>query len=460
MSHDVFEYAELESRGFKTQSRLIIEKAIVRGKIFPQEISMILAGRAGSDRKSISTSVAWLAGALRKCSVSIATGQEAIAFRAERLPQHRERTPSQNGDVRERQPRQAGVRPTLPDYDGTPDGIFVDDGSGYAQDIDEAEFARVSVQALEANGAFFEYDALKIYYRDIGQYKLLSFEEEFQLGWLIREKNDMAALNTLVVHNLRLVRWVARKFTWSELPFEDLIQEGNIGLIIAAQKYDYRVGRFTTYATWWVRQRIQRAIMDYGSLIRIPVHMHELRRKVLAAASAVAFRVGRHPSVAEIAAESKIDESSIRQVMDLARLKVQSLDQPLFADNSNSSSPRLLADIVHDPLAFDGEHVIQAREERDDAEGRIKAVLDEIVSCRDERHYNVFRHFYGLDGSVTRRTLEETGAVFGVSRERIRQMIALIWTDIGDKGIDMDHESFLTDLSRIESLTALLTNVS
>ncbi len=484
MTHtEAFDFRELEARGFKPQARGILEKAISRGRIFPQEISMILSGSIASDRQQVSKTVVWLGTELRRLSVTVATGKDVVEFKHEVVPfvngsgaNPKSNGKRLNGKAVEKPPAEekegtSGQEILLPSEE-TPETDALDEGPVGPQELDEAEVARVNAAMLEDQGSRFESDALACYYKELARFKLLTFEEEFQLGWQVKEKQDHAARNKLVEHNLRLVRWVARKYAWSELPFEDLIQEGNIGLMIAADKYDYRVGRFTTYAMWWVRQRITRAIMDYGSLIRVPVHLQENRLKVVKAAGEIAFKTGRQPTLAEVAEATKLPAKMVQAILTRTSIKVISLDQPAFRGDSSDrfSHPMSYAEIMPDHMALDGTHIIEARDELQAAQRRVAGVIKAIESIGSPSrgpsgptngHYaSIFRTFYGLDGSAERRTLEETGAVYDVTRERIRQVIAKIWANLAEQGFDMDHDAFLQEMSCIEELSKLVHTAS
>jgi len=471
---DAFDYRELDARGFKPQARAVLEKAISRGKIFPQEISMILSGQVASDRQEVSKTVTWLAASLRGLNVTIATGKEAVEFKPEVVPatngfHHKPKVNGKhlNGTAAKKPPTseiEASPKLTTRKVNGSevlevPINGMDKEPEGPTE-LDEAEIAKANLDQLDSTP--FEFDAMAIYYREVGRFALLTFEEEFQLGWKARERGDLAARNMLIEHNLRLVRWVARKYSWSELPFEDLIQEGNIGLMTAADKYDYRVGRFTTYAFWWIRQAITRAISDYGSLIRLPVHIQENRRKIVKASADVAYRTGRQPTLAEVAEESGLPAKYVRGVLLRTNIKVISLDQPAFPASLGDSNPRTYADILPDHMGFDGTRVIEAREELHAAQKRVANVTKEVefMGQIEGRYAEIFRMFYGLDGSGTKRTLEEVGQLQGVSREYIRQVISRVWVKLGDQGFDMDNDAFLQEMARIEELNKLLRAAS
>lgn len=461
MAQDAFDFRELEARGFKPQARGVLEKAITRGKIFPQEISMLLSGATASDRQVVSKTVTWLAGELQRMNVTIATGKDAVDFKAEPVPQRNgfHAKAKVNGHhlngVTLKKPN-TGETQNKPEGEVSDEAVleteseaYVDTGPVGPQELDEAEVAKMNLQMLEDQGSRVEFDALAQYYREVARFKLLTFEEEWQLGWQVKEKGDIAA----------------RKYAWSELPFEDLVQEGNIGLLVAADKYDYRVGRFTTYAMWWVRQRITRAIMDYGSLIRVPVHMQENRFKIVKAAGEVAFRTGRQPSLAEIAEETKLPVKNIQAIMLRTNLKVVSIDGPVFPAGStrDSANATSYGDIMPDHMTLDGSYLIEARDELRQAQTRVANALNEIGTISGgregsttSRKAEIFNTFYGLDGTGQRRTLEETGEIHGVTRERIRQIIASVWNELAERGVDMDHDSFLQHMSSIEELSKLV----
>jgi RNA polymerase primary sigma factor len=250
-------------------------------------------------------------------------------------------------------------------------------------------------------------DSLRLYLRSIGKVELLTASEEVSLARRI-ERGDMDAKEQMVKANLRLVVSIAKGYLGRGLLFLDLIQEGSLGLIRAVEKFDYRRGyKFSTYATWWIRQAVTRAIADKARTIRIPVHMVEKLNNVVQVERQLVQRLGREPTAEEIAEELRCTPREVRDVLRISQLPV-SLEKPIGEDEDSA-----LGDFVEDEGAaspFESATVIMQRENV----WRALAVLP-------ERERQVIEMRYGLTGGRP-RTLEEVGQAFGVTRERIRQI--------------------------------------
>jgi RNA polymerase primary sigma factor len=250
-------------------------------------------------------------------------------------------------------------------------------------------------------------DSLRLYLREIGKVDLLTAEQEVALAKRI-ERGDMAAKTHMIQANLRLVVSIAKAYLGRGLTFLDLIQEGSLGLIRAVEKFDYRRGyKFSTYATWWIRQAVTRAIADKARTIRIPVHMVEKLNKVVHIERQLVQRLGREPTPEEIGVELEMTVEEVREIMRMSQLPV-SLDKPIGEDEESE-----LGDFVPDDQAespFDTASLSLRRED-------VQKALDSLP----ERERLVLELRYGLSGEQP-YTLEEVGQAFGVTRERIRQI--------------------------------------
>jgi RNA polymerase primary sigma factor len=250
-------------------------------------------------------------------------------------------------------------------------------------------------------------DSLRLYLRSIGKVDLLTAEEEVALARRI-ERGDMDAKQHMIEANLRLVVSIAKSYLGRGLTFLDLIQEGSMGLIRAVEKFDYRRGyKFSTYATWWIRQAVTRAIADKGRTIRIPVHMVEKLNKVIHVERQLIQQLGREPRPDEIAAEL---ECTVREVRDVQRMAQQpvSLEKPVGEEDDSS-----LGDFVEDPNAESPFELAAERLRREN--------LHRALSALPEREREVITMRFGLSGGRP-LTLEEVGRAFNVTRERIRQI--------------------------------------
>jgi len=250
-------------------------------------------------------------------------------------------------------------------------------------------------------------DSLRLYLRAIGQVDLLTAQQEVELAKRI-ERGDMLAKRQMVEANLRLVVSIAKGYLGRGLSFLDLIQEGSLGLIRAVEKFDYRRGyKFSTYATWWIRQAVTRAIADKARTIRIPVHMVEKLNRVAHVERQLVQKLGREPEPAEIAEELRWPVSDVRDILRVAQLPV-SLEKPVGDEDESELGDFVADDAVLEPFEEASEHMQK--------EG-VRRALEALP----ERERQVIELRYGLSGAEP-LTLEEVGKTFGVTRERIRQI--------------------------------------
>ena len=252
-------------------------------------------------------------------------------------------------------------------------------------------------------------EPLKIYLKEIGRIPMLTAEEELELGRQIAE-GDTEARRKMEEANLRLVVAVAKHYAGKGMQFMDLIQEGNLGLIKAVEKFDYRKGyKFSTYATWWIRQAITRAIADQARTIRIPVHMVETINKLIRVSRQLLQELGREPSPEEIAAEMNMPVERVREILKISQEPV-SLETPIGEEEDSH-----LGDFIQDdnvPVPADAAAFTLLKEQ-----------LEEVLGTLTEREQKVLTLRFGLEDGRA-RTLEEVGKEFNVTRERIRQIEA------------------------------------
>jgi RNA polymerase primary sigma factor len=251
-------------------------------------------------------------------------------------------------------------------------------------------------------------DPLKLYVRQIGDGRLLTAAEERELARR-KDEGDEAAKRRLIESNLRLVMSITRNYTKAGVPLLDLIQEGNLGLIRAVEKFDWRMGyKLSTYATWWIRQAVTRALADQGRTIRLPVHVAEQVRRVQRSRRQLAQKLNRDPSFAELAAESGFPEPRVRRLLELVEDTI-SLETPVGDGES------LYGDLIED--------VGTKRPETETAERLQAAELTEALEQLAPRLRDVLERRFGLAGAP-QQTLEEVGRELGITRERVRQLEA------------------------------------
>ena len=273
-------------------------------------------------------------------------------------------------------------------------------------DSDSSEESEVDLSIPDGVGID---DPVRMYLKEIGRVPLLTPEKEVELAKRM-EQGDEEAKRLLAEANLRLVVSIAKRYVGRGMLFLDLIQEGNLGLIKAVEKFDFRKGfKFSTYATWWIRQAITRAIADQARTIRIPVHMVETINKLIRVSRQLLQELGREPLPEEIAKEMGITEDKVREILKIAQEPV-SLETPIGEEEDSH-----LGDFIEDH---------DARAPAEEASFTLlREQLDDVLTTLTDREQKVLRLRFGLDDGRA-RTLEEVGQQFGVTRERIRQIEA------------------------------------
>lgn len=289
---------------------------------------------------------------------------------------------------------------SIVDNDGNPSNLSLKK----QKDVEKAE-----LNDMTAPSSVRMNDPVRMYLKEIGRVPLLNADQEIDLAKRI-ENNDDEAKQELAEANLRLVVSIAKRYVGRGMSFLDLIQEGNMGLMKAVDKFDYRLGfKFSTYATWWIRQAITRAIADQARTIRIPVHMVETINKLIRIQRQLLQDLGREPTPEEIGAEMDMSTDKVREILKIAQEPV-SLETPIGEEDDSH-----LGDFIEDKDATSPEQHASYE--------LLKEQLEEVLGTLTDREENVLRLRFGLNDGRT-RTLEEVGRVFGVTRERIRQIEA------------------------------------
>jgi len=292
------------------------------------------------------------------------------------------------------------------DGDGIEELDDVDDSDIVLTDEDDVDMEKIDLSVPD--GISIE-DPVRMYLKEIGKVPLLSADEEVELAKRMA-KGDEDAKKRLAEANLRLVVSIAKRYVGRGMLFLDLIQEGNLGLIKAVEKFDYHKGfKFSTYATWWIRQAITRAIADQARTIRIPVHMVETINKLIRVSRQLLQELGREPTPEEIAAELDMPVERVREILKISQEPV-SLETPIGEEEDSH-----LGDFIQD------DNVPVPAEAA--AQTLLKEQLDEVLDTLTEREQKVLRLRFGMDDGRA-RTLEEVGKEFDVTRERIRQIEA------------------------------------
>lgn len=280
-----------------------------------------------------------------------------------------------------------------------------------------------------------EAEVVDQYFHDIGTRSLLTPEEERHLAQRVAS-GDAQARRQFIEANLKLVVSIAKRYQGQGLALEDLVQEGNIGLMRAVERFDYRRGcKFSTYATWWIRQAITRALADKKRAIRLPVHLHEDIRRLSYRESTLIVQLEREPTVQELADALGMSLAKVHQLI-AARQPILSLEYPLHEDGEQS-----LDDLLAELPTEQPEEAVARQMQQEDLRKRIDAVL---ARCLSEREQYVIRLRFGLDGGAESRTLQEVGTLLNVTRERVRQI----------------EEKALSKLGAVDELASLIGEAS
>ena len=289
---------------------------------------------------------------------------------------------------------------SITDKDGNPSSKYVVEAPKPEELTDE--------ELLGSNSAKVN-DPVRMYLKEIGVVPLLSNEEEKELAIAV-ENGDLEAKQRLAEANLRLVVSIAKRYVGRGMQFLDLIQEGNLGLIKAVDKFDYTKGyKFSTYATWWIRQAITRAIADQARTIRIPVHMVETINKLVREQRNLLQELGQDPTPEQIAERMDMTPDKVREILKIAQEPV-SLETPIGEEDDSHLGDFIEDEVIENPVDYTTRVVLREQ-------------LDEVLDTLTDREENVLRLRFGLDDGKM-RTLEDVGKVFNVTRERIRQIEA------------------------------------
>lgn len=274
-------------------------------------------------------------------------------------------------------------------------------------DMEASEHASVPDQEEQERSRSEGLDTLKSYLREVRRSTLLTFKQEQQLGKRVMA-GDEQARQQMIESNLRLVISIGKRYMHRGFPFSDIVEEGNVGLIKAVEKFNYKRGfRFSTYASWWIRQYIERAIINQGKLVRLPVHVVERLNRYLNRVEQLVQELGREPRAAEVAAKMKTSEEEVLDLKQLVRTTC-SLDSPL-----NDRADTFLRDVIEDPVGLSPDET---------ADGvRRRTELMAWVRELPEKEQTVIVSRFGLDGDEA-KTLEEIGRTMELTRERVRQI--------------------------------------
>ncbi|TSC85137.1 MAG: RNA polymerase primary sigma factor [Parcubacteria group bacterium Gr01-1014_17] len=401
----------------KPAAPLVIAEAKKNGVISTREIAAIIRPEAVSDRYLFRDTIAGIGRYLREMGIILAKGKTDLERRSIPLPRLTLRTSVS-----------IAFKP-LTEADLKAVARMMGQGSN---DFDDSELA--------------------LYQNVVRRFPLLKSAETVEL-FRRRAEGDLEAHFRLILHNLKLVFFLAQKRTGCGLDLSDLVQEGILGLMKAVERFDCERGfQFSTYATWWIRSKIDRAITDKARSIRIPVHLAQKYYQIRRASSALEQELGREPTPEEIGARLQISSRYVAKML-FAVLGTQS--ESLDAERDLGGMETNRYESIADSQTVSPLSVLEAKETLDEVVTEIRSFLIKLstLPALDERYRNIFRMRYGLDGTfLSRPTLERIGEKFGVTRERIRQIVEVVWERLCTAEVHSNEGWLIQQLERIEEL--------
>lgn len=441
---------------------LLVAKA--RGYISPQQIGTLIPAEISQDNAKLRTTMRWITQLLGAIEVKIVIGSVHVKRPESQSPETSYSVRPENPSSRKgrlpvlfnstgisEEPRKDDLLAIEDDASDQDEEKETDEESKYAES--DGEFAPTFIFNRETGGT-------NSYYRFAAHHKFLKHEDLLELARRWRLHGDYEARNAVVVHNLRLAMKIAKRYMGRGLDYDDLVQEGNIGLMTAIDKFDPEKGfRFTTYATWWVRQSITRAVQNMKDTIRMPVHAIEAVHKMLKITCELGMELQREPMLEEVAARSGEDIETVKKILYRLKIPVVSLDE-LAYPSSSTGSETTLGDITRDGNVLSPVTTLEAKEELEIASQRVRTMLASIKALPiPERLKTAFKMYYGLEGHREDHTLESIAEAegFGVTRERIRQMNKQVWLKLIEHGIAMNDKKFVADLERVRELESIVS---
>lgn len=447
--------------GLNPRAVKILAKAATTSFIFVDEIRKIVPGPVIKDDLKRKEVVSWLMATCQSLGIVILPAKSK--GRIERAVRNGEFLASYEAPVTEQKFR--GLKQSCP----VKEEEIENDSEDQSEDNFPINFSEndqpelVGLDELEESVneiVVSKDDEVGFYLQLVRRFRLLSREENIALARLAREDNNEEAKVKLVLHNLRLVVAIARRYRGRRsgnqgLEYIDLIQYGNIGLMKAVDKFDYLLGyAFSTYAIWWIRQTITRAIADFGNIIRVPVHEHEKFIKVMMTSTRLASILGREPTAEEISRETEFPVEVVEKQLKRAMMKTVYLDDLLMGGEDDEAVTK--TNFLPDQAVFSPHQLLRAQEEFDEAVRKLQTFMVNLVYILSERSQAVFRMRYGLYKEEESKTLEEIGQVYKLSRERIRQIEEGAWKKLHEWGIKRDDPWLQAQILKIERLGEIL----
>lgn len=450
----------LQENGLKPEALGILLAAQARGSITPQQISTLIPAEISQDMARLRPTMLWITKLLGGLSIRIVIGEVHHKDPQSRSPEmsysRRSKQLSVNRDNHQalsdttqlsEEPSEADLAELEREENDTKAEIEGDEESEYA----------------DPNGEFvpkFIFDkqsgVTNPYYRAVKDHKFLRHKDILELARRWRLDGDVRAYQTIVEHHLRYAMKIASHYMGRGLDYDDLVQEGNRGLMVAAERFDPARGfHFTTYATWWVHQKIKMALRNQKDVIRTPSHIHDTANQILKVTCDLGREFGREPTLEEVAAKAGMEADKVRRVLNQLKIPVISMEELAHSHSSRDSNTQTIGDTLPDNYFPSALTSLEAKEDLEAASRVVRTLLAAVKALpMKERLKTAFKMYYGLDGHEEDHTLESIAASpgFGVTRERIRQMINLVWQRLGRHGIVMNDEGLMAALNRVRDL--------
>jgi len=450
----------LQEHGLKPEALEILLAAQARGHISPQQIGALVLAEISQDTEKLRPAMRWITQLLGAIGIKIVIGEVHYKKPESHSPvtsysRRQEEASSTQGRLLvlfnstgiSTEPSKEALLEVERDEEGT-------DGEEDGNVEDDGEFVPKFIFDQESGVS-------NPYYRQAKNHKFLKHPELLELSRRWHTHGDYEARNIIVVHNLRLSMKIAAHYMGRGLDYDDLVQEGNLGLMLAAERFDPERGfHFTTYATWWVRHHITRAIQNFKNIIRMPVHAIEALNKVLKITCELGMELQREPMLEEIAARAETDIATVKKILHHLKVPVVSLEELAYSSSSRDGDATI-GDLARDLVFPSPRTALEAKEDLERASLTIRTLLATIKALPiSEKAKTAFSMYYGLDGHPEGTTLESVAQTsgFGVTRERIRQMNTKVWEKLAEYGVSMNDEKLVAALNRVHDLENIVGN--
>lgn len=446
----------LREQGLVPDSLGILLAAKAKGHISPQQIGTLIPAEISQDNAKLRTTMRWITQLLGAIDVKIVIGEVHYKKPDSHSPEtsysRRPESPSSN----------RGKLPALFNSTGISETVSEEPSKEALLELEEnKETDGEESEHADPNGEFIpkfifdrESGVSNPYYSAVKNHKFLKHQDLLELARRWHMHADYEARNTIVVHNLRLSMKIAAHYMGRGLDYDDLVQEGNMGLMVAAERFDPEKGfHFSTYATWWIRSYIARAIQNFTNIIRMPVHAIEALNKVLKITCELGLELQREPTLEEVAARAELDVDKVKKILHQLKVPVVSLDELAYSASSKDSDVTI-GDHIMDNCFPSASTALEAKEDLEIASRNIRTLLAAIKALPiSDRCKTVFKMFWGLEGYPEDHTHESIRpAMGGVTRSRIQQMEDKVWQELAKHGIAMTREKLNEELKRVHDL--------